>query len=175
MATAVDSLSGADGQKPSDVTAVEIAPTTTTQQPVALASEPAVPAAEALTTGNGTTIAHKKIIRPLDDNAAPKPDINDLLAEEEAKEVMNASVAAAVENQVVAPQPTVVSSAEVTPTPEASAVPQVSSELQAVMTEPGSVIAAPAVAVEPTPVAVAPPVAAEEVSTDPLSPSNIAL
>jgi CheY-like chemotaxis protein len=89
MADAAQSLADASPatEKPSDVTAVEVP---------SEAAEPATPAAAAPAAGDdtdqdetedadGVTIAHKKVIEPINDPAAAKPDLNQLLAAEEAK------------------------------------------------------------------------------------------
>jgi CheY-like chemotaxis protein len=89
MADAAQSLADASpaAQKPSDVTAVEVPPAT-----------PAEPAESAQATApaqdnddkdaeseDGVTIAHKKVIQPITDPTTAKPDLDKLLAAEEAK------------------------------------------------------------------------------------------
>jgi DNA-binding response OmpR family regulator len=110
MAAAVDSLtSAADTQKPSEVTAVEVPPPAeATPAPAA----PAAPAPAADSTdadeSDGVTIAHKKVIKPISDGT-DKPDINQLLAAEQAADT---------ENEPVAPPP---AASTVAPTPEPTA------------------------------------------------------
>jgi len=100
MADAVDSLTAVSAQRPSDVTAIEVAPepgvaaptASTPSEPASPVTETATPevaAAPAETTGDGTTVAHKKIIAPISDMEAPKADLNALLAAEQAKEIMS--------------------------------------------------------------------------------------
>lgn len=87
MASAVDALSGTtDAQKPSDVTAVEIAPPADNTATPETAPAPAEPAPEetAEDSDDGVTPSHKKVIRPITDSTNAKPDINQLLAAEEA-------------------------------------------------------------------------------------------
>jgi DNA-binding response OmpR family regulator len=89
MAEAVDSLADAspEAQKPSDVTAVEVPPQPTAEAPAPAAEpETADPAEESDDDSDGVTIGHKKIIKPISDPVADKkPDLNSLLAAEEAK------------------------------------------------------------------------------------------
>ncbi len=88
MAEAVDSLADASpaAEKPSDVTAVEVAPEPAAAQPTAPAAAPAPAASDTDTDGeDGVTIAHKKVIQPINDPANAKPDLDSLLAAEDAK------------------------------------------------------------------------------------------
>ncbi len=115
MAEAVTSLGGApDAQKPSDVTAVEVAPTAPAVE------TPAVAPVEEATNDDAITGAHKKVIEPISDSSAPKPDINQLLAAEEAAEA--AAVAPPVAE--VAAEPTPEAPVEPAPTPEPVAAPE---------------------------------------------------
>jgi hypothetical protein len=114
MAEAVNTLNGnPDTQKPSEVTAVEVAP------PAAPEAAPApAPAGETKPDdedddSDGVTIGHKKIIKPISDGANAKPDINQLAAAEAAAETANE------------PVPVAPAASEVKPEPEAGEAPEV--------------------------------------------------
>jgi len=112
MADAVESLGGtpAEAQKPSDVTAVEVAPPAAAAAPEApTPAEPATP--ESSDDSDSVTPSHKKVISPITDSTNAKPDINKLLAAEEA---------AATANE---PVPTPPAASEVAPTPDVTEPP----------------------------------------------------
>jgi DNA-binding response OmpR family regulator len=160
MAEAVQSLNGdTEAQKPSDVTAVEIAPPAASEAPAA--AEEASPAAEEKDDdddNDGVTVNHKKIIKPLSDSL-DKPDLNQLLAKEEAAQIIDT---AAADPTVSLPPP---AEAPVDPTL------QVSPELQAAMDE-GQATSTPS-----SPAELATPVNVQEPKADPdqPNPNDIAL
>jgi DNA-binding response OmpR family regulator len=132
MATAVDSLTVTpEAQKPSDVTAVEIAPPVTPLPVAEPAGAPEAVTPEVAPAENSrsdsVTIAHKKVIEPLNDPATAKPDINQLLANEQAQTTSNDAV------------PTAPADTTVTPTPEVGAT----SAAAAAITEPTADPSAP--------------------------------
>ena len=142
MAEAVDSLNGTTvAQKPSEVTAVEVAPPTTVEPP---APAPSVaPAAETPASDDAVSGGHKKIIKPITDGADAKPDINKLLAAEEAAEI-------ARQTATVSPAP----ATPPTPAPEPDPALQLSPELQNAMSDnPEASAAEPAPAPETAPAA----------------------
>jgi len=116
MAEAVNSLmESTEPQKPSEVTAVEVAPApeevNAAPAPEAgsvSTSQPPDPVTAVVGTSadntENVTIAHKKVIQPINDPAAPKADLNQLLAKEQAMEAIATPPAAAVVNpQTAAP------------------------------------------------------------------------
>jgi CheY-like chemotaxis protein len=71
-------------------------PATDTAAPSAPEPAPAEPVTpEAAADNDQASVAGKKVIQPISDPAAPKPDLNELLAKEEAKEQAAAAPAAA--------------------------------------------------------------------------------
>lgn len=101
MATAIDSINtNPEAQKPSDVTAVEVAPPEPT--PITASAPPVTETEDA--ESDGVTIGHKKIIAPISD-AVAKPDINQLLAAEEAASTANEPVPVVPATTTVAPTP----------------------------------------------------------------------
>jgi DNA-binding response OmpR family regulator len=151
MAEAVDSLS--EAQKPSDVTAVEVAPPAAPAEPAPTA-EKTDDTASSDDDNDSVTVAHKKVIKPLTDPANSKPDLDKLLAQEEAA-------------QMTADSPAI----ETVPEPVADPTLAVSPELQAAMKEGEAEAAAPP---KPEP---ATPVNVEEPKADPNqpNPNDIAL
>ncbi|HWT56213.1 MAG TPA: response regulator [Candidatus Microsaccharimonas sp.] len=136
MATAVDSLTNSTApQKPSDVTAVEVTPPASEPVAPAAVTTPEVapaapvtpaPVADDATDADGVTIAHKKIIQPLSDPANAKPDINQLLAQEQAAATANdpvptASAATTVEPTPETPAPSPAAAGIVEPTADPNA------------------------------------------------------
>lgn len=113
MAAAVDDLTDAvaPDEKPSDVTAVEVPPAPSETSPQAVSPETTVPAPNtpvaatgATDSNDGVTIAHKKIIQPISDPTS-KPDINQLLAKEEAAATATEPIAPPQASTTVTPQP----------------------------------------------------------------------
>jgi CheY-like chemotaxis protein len=118
MADAVDNLVAStqpEPTTPSDVTAVEVSPTT----PAAAPAPATTPAANTAATpqNDSVAIAHKKVIRPLD--SAPKPDLNALLAAEDAKAGMP-TADAIIAGDVTSGTPTPPPSATAEPSPSAT-------------------------------------------------------
>lgn len=125
MAEAVNSLNTTgDAQKPSEVTAVEVPPPVTAA-PAPVAEEPH-DAQDSEAENDSVTVAHKKVIKPLNDVEGGKPDINKLLEREEAAQIAEIEPTLPAAGAPAAP-----------PVVEAPADPtlQVSPELQAAMSE----------------------------------------
>jgi CheY-like chemotaxis protein len=183
MNEAVDSLTAASTQKPSDVTAVEVSPA-----PAPTPSILPTSAASAAVSNDDTeeenetaqqaddavTIAHKKVIAPLNDISA-RPDINALLAAEESKDAAAQSVE--IPAPVIA-APTVAEPVVIPTTPAEPIVAPAPVAAQPVVPTP---VAVPAPAVV-TPVAAEPvvqptiPVAPAPVSQQPeIDPNSITL
>lgn len=136
MATAVDSLaSAADAQRPSEVTAVEVAPVEPVPEASAPVSTPTPPTPETpapetpapVIASDDTTPSHKKVIKPLDDDADAKPDINELLAAEEAAEIASQTAALAGGSSATPVEPV--------PAPAPDPALQLSPELEAAIVE----------------------------------------
>jgi CheY-like chemotaxis protein len=86
------------------------------------APAPVAPVAVEDDNDASTPVAHKKVISPISaPNAVPEPDINELLAKEEAKEEADAAVVAPP--AAVAPQPVIPAEPAVAPTPAPEPVP----------------------------------------------------
>ncbi|MBC7581363.1 response regulator [Aeromicrobium sp.] len=174
MATAVDSLTAAtEAQRPSDVTAVEVAPPapdTSTRQPTASSAI----LTTAATQDDGASSGHKKIIQPINDPANARPDINALLAAEEATEAEPELV---LEPGALPEPPTTVSVPMPEPVVAAVATEQVadpalqlSPELQAAVTEADQPIV-PAPAAAPGLAPPANPITVVEPPVDPTKPN----
>jgi CheY-like chemotaxis protein len=155
MASAVNELSGAaDAQKPSDVAAVEVAPPAS--------AEPAAAAESDDSSEDDVTATHKKVIKPISDGVDAKPDINELLAKEEAAKI--------IESGPADPEPTI----PLAPEPPADPTLQVPPELQAAMTDQQPATPAPAetpAAVPSTPLDITEPPA----DPDQPNPNEVAL
>jgi CheY-like chemotaxis protein len=122
MQSAVNDMVASTEPKPasSETLAVEVPPSTPTEPPI---PEPAP--AEAESQNDSVAIAHKKIIKPLD--SAPKPDINALLAAEEAHTAVPTAdeviAAGAVQTSTpAAPAPVQAEESGVPPAPSGSVV-----------------------------------------------------
>lgn len=161
LAAAVDSLSGSSNDtKPSDIAAVEVPPE---EQANTSAPEPApAPQPETNVDDGGVTIAHKKVIQPINDLSA-KPDLNALLAAEAAKDA--AAAAASGGPGVVTPTASEPLTS-LAPVPPVDPALQLSPEVQAATVEPPSDI----------PVTPAPDESKQDDSPKgPLDPNSIAL
>jgi CheY-like chemotaxis protein len=160
MAEAVDSLTGtSDAQKPSEVTAVEVAPPAASAEPAPAApAEQPHDAQDSEAENDSVTVAHKKVIKPINDPANSKPDLEKLLAQEEASQMVQDATGGTPATAPVAEAP-------------ADPTLAVSPELQAAMKE------GEASAATPAPSAPATPVNVEEPPADPNkpNPNDIAL
>lgn len=119
MADAVDNLvanTTPAASSPSEVAAVEVSPAAPASEPT---PAPAAPVADAQNApqNDSVAIAHKKIINPID--SAPKPDLNALLAAEEAKAAIP-TAEAVISGDVTAGTPTPPPSATAEPAPSST-------------------------------------------------------
>lgn len=135
VASAATNSATVAGASSSESPVASAAPQTVIQpaaQATPVAQNPTTATTNVSAADAAPSVVGKKVISPITDNV--RPDLNDLLAKEEAKEILAASPVAVPQPVAAAPAPTPPSATELTP-----AAPEKSASAGEVKTDPNSI------------------------------------